>query len=120
LAIEMRSQPETVHPTWKTVEALLDELAREGTPFSSALAESIWISNYEPGGRLRLESSIGGSWVHVESVRTCWETFERLGRIRRSDVLEPGRCSAFMMALFQQVAGVRRENGKETYLVLPR
>ena len=120
MATEMRSQPQTAQPTWKTVEALLDQLAREGTAFSSALAESNWISNYEPGSRLRLESSIGGSWVRVESVRTCWETFERLGRIRRADVLEPGRCSAFMMALFQQVAGVRRENGKEMYLVLPR
>src|SRR2546426_6977813 len=113
----MRSQPETTHPTWKTVEALLDQLAREGTAFSSALAESNWISNYEPGSRLRLESSIGGSWVRVESVRTCWETFERLGRIRRADVLEPGRCSAFMMALFGQLNGVHQESEGETVLV---
>ena len=41
--------------------------------------------------------------------RGCWETLERLGRIKRSDVLEPGRCSAFMMALFQQVEGIAQE-----------
>jgi hypothetical protein len=113
-------QAETVRPDWDAVEALMARLADERTAFSSLLADSNWIASYEPGGRLRVESSIGGSWVRVESVKACWETFERLGRICREDVLEPGRCSAFMMALFQQVAGVRRENGTKTYLVLPR
>ena len=95
-------------------------LAEDQTAFSSSIAEANWIASYEPGGRIRVESSIGGSWVRVESVKTCWQTFERLGRICREDVLDPGQCSAFMMALFQQVAGVRRDSGDETYLVLPR
>ena len=68
-----------------------------------------WISSYEPGRRLRLETELDSTWVDIESIHGCWETFERLGRIRRSDVLEPGRRSAFMMALFEQVEGIRQE-----------
>jgi hypothetical protein len=49
-------------------------------------------------------------------VRTCWETFERLGRVRRGDLLEPGRCSAFMFALFAHVEGVETDGDS---LVLP-
>ena len=56
--------------------------------------------------------------MDVESIRGCWETFERLGRIRRSDVLDPGRCSAFMMALFERIEGIRQEGEDELYLVL--
>jgi hypothetical protein len=33
-------------------------------------------------------------------------------------VLEPGRRSAFMMALFQQIEGIRQERRGELYLVL--
>jgi hypothetical protein len=33
-------------------------------------------------------------------------------------VLEPGRRSAFMMALFEQVEGIRQEQRGELYLVL--
>jgi hypothetical protein len=33
-------------------------------------------------------------------------------------VLEPGRRSALMMALFQQVEGIRQERHGELYLVL--
>jgi hypothetical protein len=84
-------------------------------------SDSNWIASYEPGRRLRLESGIDRSdstWIEIESVRGCWETLERLGRIRRQDVLEPGRRSAFMMALFEQVEGVGSESGGEPYLVL--
>jgi hypothetical protein len=55
----------------------------------------------------------------VDSIHECWETFERLGRIRRRDVLDPGRCSAFMIALFRQVPGVVEQPGADLYLVLP-
>ena len=113
-----RSKPEAPAPTWDAVEALLTRLAGTRESFPSVLSETNWISTYEPGGRLRFESEIGGSWVQVASVKSCWETFERLGRIRREDVLEPGRCSAFMMALFQQLPGVGEETGEETELVL--
>ena len=51
-------------------------------------------------------------------MRGCWETLERLGRIKRSDVLEPGRRSAFMMALFAQVEGIRQDTRGELQLVL--
>ncbi len=66
-----------------------------------------------------LESNVGSKWLAVESIRECWETFERLGRIRRQDVLEPGRCSAFMIALFRQVPGVAEQAGEDRCLVLP-
>jgi hypothetical protein len=55
----------------------------------------------------------------VASIRACWETFESLGRIRRQDVLEPGRCSAFVMALFAQIAGVVDGSDDGEYLALP-
>lgn len=41
-------------------------------------------------------------------------------RFPRQDVLEPGRRSAFMVGLFQQVAGIRLETGEDPHLVLPR
>jgi hypothetical protein len=107
-------------PDWHAVEELLEHLAATRTKFSTVLSGSNSIESYEPGRRLRLEGDRGSSWVEVESIKECWETFERLGRIRRRDVLEPGRCSAFVMALFQQVAGIREETLGETYLCLPR
>ena len=107
-------------PDWHAVEALLAGLAATHTPFSTVLSDSNKIASYEPGRRLRVEGDLGSNWVEVEDIKACWETFERLGRIRRRDVLEPGRCSALVMALFQQVAGIREENRGETYLLLPR
>ena len=105
-------------PGWAEVETLLAKLAASGEAFSTAISTSSWISRYEPGRRIRLESASESSWVDVESIRGCWDTFERLGRIRRSDVLDPGRCSAFMMALFGQIEGIRQEGDDEPYLVL--
>ena len=107
-------------PDWQAVEGVLSLLARTRAVFPTATSDSNWISSYEPGRRIMLETGSRSAWVRIEHVRACWQTFERLGRIRRGDVLEPGRCSAFMMALFEQVAGVRQELGKEPSLVLPR
>ena len=65
-----------------------------------------------------LQSSNGSRWLAVDSIRECWERFEELGRIRRSDVPEPGRCSGFMIALFRQVPGVAEEDVRgDVYLV---
>jgi hypothetical protein len=65
-----------------------------------------------------LQSSNGSLWLAVDSIRECWERFEELGRIRRSDVPEPGRCSGFMIALFRQVPGVAEEDVRgDVYLV---
>jgi len=105
-------------PGWAAVEALLAELAVSGENFATANSDSNWISKYEPGRRLRLETGLDSVWVDIDSIQGCWETLERLGRIRRSDVLEPGRRSAFMMALFQQVEGIQQERRGELYLVL--
>ncbi|HEY8774454.1 MAG TPA: hypothetical protein VIM05_07800 [Gaiellaceae bacterium] len=105
-------------PGWIEVEALLAELAASQENFVTDNSDSNSISSYEPGRRLRLETGLDSVWVDIESIRGCWETLERLGRIKRSDVLEPGRRSAFMMALFQQVEGIRQERRGELYLVL--
>ena len=107
-------------PDWQAVEELISLLARTRAVFPTATSRSNWISSYEPHRRLMLETGHRSAWVRVDHVRACWETFERLGRIRRGDVLDPGRCSAFMMALFEHVAGVRQEPGEEPSLVLPR
>jgi hypothetical protein len=107
-------------PSWRGVEELLTRLAGKRTKFSTASSAGNWISQYEPGRRLLLENHNGSRWVQVGDVRDCWETFERLGRIHRRDVLDPGRCSGFMMALFAQVDGVvagEAESGD--FLVLP-
>ena len=77
-----------------------------------------WISSYEPGSRLRLETGSDSTWIDIDSVRGCWETLERLGRIKRSDVLEPGRRSAFMMAIFARVEGIGQDTRGELQLVL--
>jgi hypothetical protein len=95
-----------LEPTWQQVEQLLARLVSTGTTFASASSAGNWISQYEPGGRLLLENDNGSRWVRIPDIRACWETFERLGRINRSDVLDPGRCSGFVMALFAQVDGV--------------
>jgi hypothetical protein len=40
-------------------------------------------------------SLIIGTILAAESIRECWETFELFDWIRRQEVLDPGRCSAF-------------------------
>jgi hypothetical protein len=113
------TSPDCRVPSWEDVEELLGRLVATGEPVPTALAPSTRITRYQQGRRVMLESNIGSKWVAVESIRECWQTFERLGRIRRQDVLEPGRCSAFMIALFRQVPGVAEQVGDERYLVLP-
>lgn len=106
-------------PAWEDVEQLLERLAETHEPIPTVFAPTTRISTYQRGSRLRLESDAGSNWLAVDSIRECWETFERLGRIRRRDVLDPGRCSAFMFALFRRVPGVVEQNGEDPYLVLP-
>ncbi len=108
---------EAARPDWDAVDQLLAHLAQTHGVFATANAASNWISAYEPGRRLMVESGTQASWVQVDHIRTCWDTFERRGRICRKDVLEPGRRSAFMMALFEQLPGVRRERRDSGYLV---
>jgi hypothetical protein len=103
---------------WAEVEALLVRLAGSGESFSTTTSKTNRISRYEAGRRVRVETDRDSLWVNVEDIRGCWGTFERLGRIKRADVLDPGRNSAFMMALFQQVEGIRQEQEDELYLVL--
>ncbi len=105
-------------PDWPAVEQVLASLADTRVFFPTATSGSNWISSYEPGKRLRLETEERSKWIHIEHLKGCWETFERLRRIRRADVLEPGRCSAFVMALFARVPGVREERTDEPSLLL--
>ena len=106
-------------PSWADVEQLLDRLAETGEPLPSAHGEGATILSYQRGRRLMLDSGLRSRWVAVDDIRACWDTFERLGRIRREDVLEPGRCSAFMVELFAHVPGVVDQDGAERWLVLP-
>ena len=106
-------------PGWDALEALIERLATTRAVFSTTTSRDNWISAYEPGRRMMVETAVRSSWVQIEHVRGCWETFDRLGRIKRGDVLEPGRASAFMMALFAQLPGVREVQKAEPYLVLP-
>jgi hypothetical protein len=89
---------------------VLDRLARAGSTITITPTSTTTIGGYEPGRRVLLQSSNGPRWLAVESIRDCWERFEQLGRICRSDVLEPGRCSGFMIALFRQVPGVTEKH----------
>jgi hypothetical protein len=43
-----------------------------------------------------------------------------MGKISKADVLEPGRCSAVVMALFSRVPGVVQDPGPPVTLRLPR
>jgi hypothetical protein len=107
-----------VVPSWTEVEKLLDRLARAGSTIPITPTSSTTIGGYERGRRVLLQSSGGSRWLEVDSIRECWERFEELGRIGRSDLLEPGRCSGFMIALFRQVPGVTQKRaGGNVYLV---
>jgi hypothetical protein len=112
--------PDGPRPTWETVEALLARLAETRALLPTSSSTSSWISIYEPGRRLMLETGSRARWVRVADLQSCWRTFERLGRIRRDDVMEPGRASSFVMALFAQLGGVRRVERDEPYLLLSK
>jgi hypothetical protein len=100
------------------VEKLLDRLARAGATIPITPTSNTTIGGYERGRRVLLQSGHGQLWLAVDSIRECWARFEELGQIRRSDMLEPGRCSGFMIALFRQVPGVTEKHvGGTTYLL---
>jgi hypothetical protein len=105
-------------PVWDDVHGLIADLCSSRASFASATSAENSISQYEPDGRMMLQSDHGSRWVAVEDVRGCWETFERLGTVRRADLLEPGRCSAFMFALFAQLDGVETDAADASRLVL--
>ena len=115
----MASVVKPVEPTWREVEQLLARLTATGRKFHTASSEDNWISQYEPGQRLLLENDNGSRWVRIADLEDCWKTFERLGRIHRRDVLDPGRCSGFVMALFAQVDGVVADDAGGEFLALP-
>jgi len=107
-----------VAPSWTDAEKVLDRLARAGATIPITPTSTTTIGGYERGRRVLLQSTNGPLWLAVDSIRECWERFEELGRIRRADVLEPGRCSGFMIALFRQVPGVTEKDVRgNVYLV---
>ena len=110
--------PDAPRPTWDTVEELLARLAETRATLPVTSSTSSWISNYEPGRRLMVETGSRSRWIRIADLQSCWRTFERLGRIRRDDVMEPGRASSFVMALFAQLSGVRCVERDEPYLLL--
>jgi DNA-directed RNA polymerase subunit RPC12/RpoP len=104
-------------PSWKTVDEVLVGLAGSGATIGVA-PRTFRVAKYDAGWRILLESETTSRWVQLADLRQCWETFERLGQIVRADVLEPARCSAFVMALFRAVPGVGDPAGDATSLVL--
>jgi hypothetical protein len=111
------SSPAT-RPSWSTVDELLRRLGETQEPFDAAGTRQYRIVRYERDWRVMLEGGASTRWVELETIRACWETFERLGRIQREDVLEPGRCASFMLALFDQLPGVERAHDDAATLVL--
>ena len=106
--------------TWTDVEAEIRRLAETRETFTTALSPENRICEYDPLRRLTLQNGRGSSFVDIDDIRACWKTFEERGAIRRQDVLEPGRCSAFVMALFARIPGVGiEERRNEPWLVLP-
>jgi hypothetical protein len=110
--------PPPSKPTWSTVEDLLGRLGETGESFDATSTRKYRIAHYDRNWRVLLESGPSVNWVDLADIRACWETFERLGRIERADVLEPGRCAAFILALFEQLPGVVRVHGDVPVLVL--
>jgi hypothetical protein len=96
---------------WEMVEDLLARLASTHASFAGPATRDYRIATYEPGRRLRIEGTAFSRWLDVEDIRGCWTTFERLGTIRKEDVLDPGRASTFIMALFRQLPGVTEVDG---------
>jgi len=117
--MEPTAKPQAaITPRWEDVVELIERLAESGAVLPTSVGSTGQIGRYERGRRLTLDSAAGSQWVAVDDIHECWTTFERLGQIRRQDVLDPGRCSAFMMALFAQVPGVVERTEPEPHLVL--
>jgi hypothetical protein len=107
-------------PRWEDVNGLIEQLCASRTSFATATSAENSIAQYEPGVRLMHESPRGPRWVALDDVRACWEKLEQLGSVNRGDLLEPGRCSAFMFALFAQVEGVESDAAEDARLSLRR
>ena len=105
-------------PRWEDVDGLIARLYASRASFTTETSVQNSIAQYEPGVRLMHQSERGPRWVAVDDVRECWSTFERLGSVSRRDLLEPGRCSAFMFALFAQVEGVELDPADRSRLAL--
>jgi hypothetical protein len=105
-------------PRWEDVVEVIERLVMTGAVLPTSVELRSHIASYQRGRRLMLNSEAGSHWVAVDDLHECWKTFERLGSIRRQDVLEPGRCSAFVMALFARVPGVLERTDPEHLLVL--
>jgi hypothetical protein len=115
---ELPSRP-AARPTWETVEDVLADLSAAKSSIAAVGGRTYRLEHYHPNWRVLSVTESRSRWVEVEDIRACWNTFEGLGRIQREDVLDPGRCSSFMMALFEQVPGVERTAGDSPSLVLP-
>jgi hypothetical protein len=105
-------------PRWEDVDGLIARLCATRASFATETSVVNSIAQYEPGVRLMHQSDRGPRWVAVDDVRECWATFERLRSVNRQDLLEPGRCSAFMFALFAQVKGVELDPADRRRLAL--
>jgi hypothetical protein len=105
-------------PSWNDVVQVIERFAASKDSFLTMTGKPNRIVDYQLDRRVLVETETGVNWVQIAWIKTHWETFQRKRRIQREDVLYPGRRSAFMMALFRQVPGVKEQRGRPTYLVL--
>ena len=105
-----------VRPSWGAVEHVLAELSSTHSSFSGLEGPTFRLERYHRDWRVWAVTERSGRWVEIDDIRTCWETFERLGRIQCEDVLDPGRCSSLMMAIFERVPGIEQTDGNSASL----
>jgi hypothetical protein len=103
--------PDRGRPTWATVLDLLSELSSTKAPITGPGGRVYRVERFERDWRVMVVGAGSSRWVDLEDIHGCWQTFERLGRIESEDVLDPGRCSTFMMAMFLQVPGIDETAG---------
>jgi hypothetical protein len=118
-------RPETGSPADRETKVAPPSVEKRTAPWALPAQQA---PEPSPGAQaISVAKAPSSAWDYVQSlgqgavddIRACWDTFERLGRIRREDVLEPGRCSAFMVELFAHVPGVVDQDGAERWLALP-
>jgi hypothetical protein len=105
-------------PGWGAVERTLQDLAATNEWFPTATGKPNRIVAFEPGQRVRVETETGTNWVPVAWIKIHWQTLAEKREITRDDLLNPGRRSAFMLALFRQVPGVTLVSGPPATLRL--
>jgi hypothetical protein len=105
-------------PEWQDVERVIREVAKSGRTIYTVTGKPNRIVEYVPGRSVTVETKKGIDDIAIDVIRHHWTTLETKRRVRLRELLDPGRRSAFMGALFSQVPGVRVEGTRPAYLVI--